>query len=78
MKKKLHKKIEEVIAPVREYLHKDGGDLEIVNIRKDKTVEIRLLGSCKQCNMNDFTFQYGIKKTLLSGIPEIKEVVIVE
>ncbi len=77
MKKKLQKKVEQALVPVREYLMKDGGDLEIVNI-KNKVVEIRLLGSCKKCNMNDFTFQYGIKKTLISNIPEIKEVIIVE
>jgi len=37
-----------------------------------------LLGNCKVCNMNDFTFRFGIQKTLFAKVPEIKEIIIVD
>ena len=73
------KKLEDALKIIRQYLNKDDGDIEIVEFdERAGLLKIKLLGNCKICDMNDFTFQFGIKRTFLSKVPEIKEIIIIE
>ncbi len=79
MKPEVKHKLEEALITIRNYLRRDNGDLEIVEFDEEKgLLKIRLLGNCKVCNMNDFTFQFGIQKTLFAKVPEVKEIIIVD
>lgn len=68
------KNIEEVLSKIRPYLQKDGGDVELFGIREGGIVEVRLLGSCKDCPLSPMTLRAGIERVLLKKIPEIKRI----
>jgi NifU-like protein len=58
--KKVEKAIEEYVSPM---LKKDGGDLEIVDI-KDNLVYCRLTGACVGCPSSSQTLKMMVEKTL--------------
>lgn len=68
-------KVEEVLNLVRPAIQSDGGDVELVNIREDNVIEVRLTGACGTCPMATYTLKAGIERVLKEQIPEVKEVV---
>lgn len=64
--KKVEKTIEELIRPV---IQKDGGDLEIVDI-KDTTVYLELRGACAGCAGASQTLKYLVEKSLKDKVDE--------
>ena len=71
-------KVQEVLDKVRPSLQMDGGDCELVNVREDNVVEVRLTGACNGCPMSTMTLKAGIERVLKNEIPEIVEVVSVQ
>lgn len=69
------KKVQSVLDKVRPALQMDGGDVELIKVRDDNVVEVRLQGACGSCPMATMTLKMGIEKTLQDEIPEVKEVV---
>lgn len=69
----MEEKIIEVINELRPFLMNDGGNMEFVKY-EDNIVYITLQGACMGCPMRNMTLKDGIEKTLISKIPEIKEV----
>lgn len=69
------KRVQEVLDKVRPSLQADGGDCEIVNIREDNVIEVRLQGACGSCPMATLTLKAGIERVLKDEIPEVKEVI---
>lgn len=67
-------KIEEVLKRVRPYLQIDGGDVEVVNIKDESIVELRLLGSCLGCPMSQMTLRAGVERVLMKELPWVKRV----
>ncbi|NLE28518.1 MAG: NifU family protein [Phycisphaerae bacterium] len=65
----------EVLEQVRPALQADGGDVELVNVQDDGTVEVKLQGACGSCPMAQMTLKMGIEKHLKSKVPQVKEVV---
>jgi len=61
------------LSSVRKFIQNDGGDLEVVELKQD-SVTISLIGACQTCHMNFYTFESGIKSTILQHFPHIKEV----
>ncbi len=68
-------RIEEVLDKVRPAIQADGGDVELVKIREDNVVEVRLTGACGSCPMATLTLKAGVERVLKEEIPEIVEVV---
>jgi len=68
-------KVEQVLAKVRPYLQRDGGDVELVDVSQDGVVSVRLTGACKGCPMSQITLKNAVEKTILKEIPEVKSVV---
>jgi len=68
-------KVQEVINKVRPSLQADGGDCELINIRDDGVIEVRLQGACQGCPMATLTLKAGIERVLKEEIPEVKEVI---
>ena len=64
-----------VIDLVRPALQADGGDVELINIREDNVIEVRLQGACGSCPMATLTLKAGIERVLKEEIPEVKEVI---
>ncbi len=67
-------KIKEIINKLRPFLISEGGNIEFVDY-KDNIVYIRMMGACANCEMLDLTLKDGIESTIMSEIPEVKEVI---
>lgn len=68
-------KVQEVLDKVRPSLQADGGDCELINVRDDNVIEVKLQGACGSCPMATLTLKAGIERVLKEEIPEIKEVI---
>jgi Fe-S cluster biogenesis protein NfuA len=66
--------IQASLAKVRPYLAMDGGDVELVRITGDGIVELRLVGSCKDCPMSMMTLRAGIERALMLEHGEVRRV----
>ena len=74
MDKDLRDKVEDALETMRPFLAADGGDMELVNITDDMVVQLRLLGSCKDCNMSEMTLKAGVEEAVKRSVPQIKSV----
>ncbi len=68
-------KINGALNEVRPFLEVDGGNVEIVDVTDDMTVQVRWLGNCENCSMSRMTMKAGIEQAIKSKIPEIRNVV---
>jgi Fe-S cluster biogenesis protein NfuA len=69
----LKEKVEEVLSKVRVGLKREGGDIELVEI-KDSIVYVRLKGACGTCPMSTITLKNWVEANLKREIPEISAV----
>lgn len=69
----IYAQVEEILNKLRPYIHRDGGDVELVEI-EDGIVKLRLLGACGSCPSSTITLKAGIERALMEEIPEIVEV----
>ena len=67
--------VEKVLDKVRPAIQADGGDVELINIRADNVIEVRLKGACGNCPMATLTLKAGIERVLKEEIPQVKEVI---
>ncbi len=63
-----------VLDEIRPSLQFDGGDVELVDILDDGTINVRLKGACAGCMGSIMTLKGGIERLLKERIPEVKEV----
>lgn len=63
------------LEQLRPFLNDDGGDMELVEIKDDATVVVRLLGACKDCSMSLMTLKAGLEEAIKKVAPEVKAVV---
>ena len=64
--------ITENVAPK---LAMDGGGCELIEIKDDNTVVVKLTGACGCCPFSQMTLKAGVEAELKRHFPEIKEVV---
>jgi Fe-S cluster biogenesis protein NfuA len=67
--------VERVLDRLRPALVADGGDVELVQVDEDGTVQVTLLGTCARCPAQLATLRYGLEARLRSEIPEVVAVV---
>lgn len=65
--------VEDVLEKIRTGLKRDGGDIELVEI-KDSVVYVKLKGACGTCPMSTLTLKNWVEATLKKEIPEISSV----
>jgi Fe-S cluster biogenesis protein NfuA len=68
-------KVMEVLEKIRPSIQADGGDVELIEIREDNVIVVRLKGACGSCPMATLTLKAGIERILKEAIPEVKEVI---
>lgn len=68
------KKVEKSLEEIRPFLLRDGGDVELVRLREDGIVEVRLTGSCMSCPMSMMTLRAGIERALMLAHAEVRRV----
>jgi len=71
---KINKVLEGYIS---EHLRKDGGDIELINVKKNK-VFVKLCGVCGKCAMSSHTLKNFVEKTLKEQVSQDLEVVAVD
>jgi Fe-S cluster biogenesis protein NfuA len=69
----MRERVEEALNEIRPYLQRDGGDVELVDV-KDGVVMVKLVGACHGCPMSQMTLTYGIERNLKERIPEVVRV----
>jgi Fe-S cluster biogenesis protein NfuA len=74
----IEEKVKDAIETIREALQSHGGDVELVGIEPDNTVQVRLQGACQGCPGAAMTMRLGIERILKERIPEIRQVVAVD
>ncbi len=70
--------VESILDKIRPSIQADGGDVELVNIRTDNVIEVRLKGACNGCPMATLTLKAGIERIIKEELPEVSEVVSVK
>ena len=60
---------------IRPRLQADGGGVDLLEIRPDNTVVVKLTGACGCCPFSLMTLKAGVEAELKRAFPEIKEVV---
>lgn len=71
-KKAVEKILKEKVAP---RLAADGGGVELIEVKDDNTVVVKLTGACGCCPFSLMTLKAGVEAELKKEFPEIKEVV---
>lgn len=74
-KKSIEEKVIDAIEQLRPFLHADGGDMELVEVKDDATVVVKLLGACSDCSMSMMTLKAGLEESVKKAAPEVKEVI---
>ena len=70
----LRDKVEPVIDNIRPMLQEDGGDIELIDVKDDGTVKVRLVGACAGCAMSQYTLKFSVERLLKHEIPEVTNV----
>lgn len=70
----LEKTIKEKIRPA---LAADGGGIELIEVKDDNTVVVKLTGACGTCPFSQMTLKAGVENALKEDFPDIKEVIAV-
>jgi len=70
-KTELIKKVNVALDTVRPHLEADGGNVEIVDVTDDMTVQVRWLGTCESCHMSVMTMRAGLEQAIKNHVPEI-------
>ena len=69
----VREEVEKVLDKIKVGLKRDGGDIELVEI-KDDVVYVKLKGACGTCPMATLTLRNWVETNLKRDIPEIKSV----
>jgi Fe-S cluster biogenesis protein NfuA len=70
----MKEKVEEALKKIRPALQADGGDVELVEVKEDGVVHVRLTGACGGCPMSQMTLKMGIERVLKKEVPEVVSV----
>jgi Fe-S cluster biogenesis protein NfuA len=68
-------RVQGVIDLIRPAVQADGGDIELVDVTRDGTVQIRFHGACHGCPSSTMTLQHGIERNIREKIPEVTKVI---
>jgi Fe-S cluster biogenesis protein NfuA len=68
-------KVNEILDKIRPSIQADGGDVELIEIKEDNVIVVRLKGACSSCPMSTLTLKAGIERILKDAIPDVKEVI---
>ncbi len=71
-REEVEKVLNEQIKPK---LAADGGGIELVDVKEDNTVLVKLTGACGSCPFSMMTLKNGVEAALKEAFPELKEVV---
>jgi len=71
----MKEKVEEILKEIRPMLQRDGGDIELVEVKDNGQVMVRLQGACAGCPGATMTLKMGVERILKEKVPEVTEVI---
>ncbi|MFO0895033.1 MAG: NifU family protein [Phycisphaerales bacterium] len=74
----LDERVEQVLRLIRPAVQADGGDVQLVGVDSDGTVNVRFRGACEDCPSRGITLHSSIERNLRERIPEVRAVRAVE
>lgn len=69
--------LQEVMQPIYDHVHQDGGNLEILEITADRVVKVRLMNACANCKLSKLMLKEGMLRIIQKQIPEIQDVEVI-
>ena len=73
----LRERIDRALDELRPFLKSDGGDIKVLTVREDLTVEVELQGACAHCAQAAMTMRAGVEEAVRRVVPEVQRVVAV-
>ena len=73
----LRERIDRALDELRPFLKSDGGDIKVLTVRADLTVEVELQGACAHCAQAAMTMRAGVEEAVRRVVPEVQRVVAV-
>lgn len=73
----LVQRIDRALEELRPFLRSDGGDIHVVDVKEDLTVEVELQGACAHCAQAAMTMRAGVEEAVRKAVPEVTKVVAV-
>ena len=73
----LVQRIDKALEELRPFLRSDGGDIHVVDVKEDLTVEVKLQGACAHCAQAAMTMRAGVEEAVRRAVPEVTKVVAV-
>jgi len=70
----VQERVARIIERIRPAVQSDGGDVELVEVRPDGVVRLRLHGACVGCPSSQLTLTVGIERNLREYVPEVTRV----
>ena len=67
--------IQFILEKIRPFIQQDGGDIELVDVRDDGVVEVKLLGACSSCGLSDQTLKLGVEMAIKQEVEGVVEVI---
>jgi Fe-S cluster biogenesis protein NfuA len=53
---------------------RDGGDIELIDVKDDGVVQVKLTGACAGCPMSQMTLKMGVERMLKQEVPGVNRV----
>jgi len=73
----LRMRIDRALAELRPFLRSDGGDITVLAVKDDLTVEVELQGACAHCAQAAMTMRAGVEEAVRRAVPEVTQVLAV-
>ncbi len=73
----LRERIDRALEELRPFLRSDGGDITVMAVKEDLTVEVELQGACAHCAQAAMTMRAGVEEAVRRAVPEVTQVVAV-
>lgn len=61
-------------SEIRPLIQSDGGDIEVVGLKPDNTLIVKLHGACENCASSAMTLAFGVETRIRESLPEITAV----
>ena len=73
----LRMRIDRALDELRPFLRSDGGDITVLTVKDDLTVEVELQGACAHCAQAAMTMRAGVEEAVRRAVPEVMQVLAV-
>jgi len=73
MPESIENRVRKALEEIKPQIQADGGDIDLVAI-ENKTVKVRLRGSCVGCPLSALTLKQGVERLVKARVPEIDSV----